>query len=158
MDVLARVGLSFDGTKTCQEIGVISAEFSETHQGSAVDFSYIGVYGSMETPSVEYYIVEDSFDTLPFRPIAAAKLITFQVDGGSYDVYSAQIPGTGAITQVFSVRQDNRHCGHVSVSEHFSQWADLGITLGKLKDVSVFVEAGGGQGSIDFTTASVVVD
>lgn len=158
MDLLARVGLVFDGTKTHQEIGVISAEFSETHQGSAGDFSYIGFYGWMVTPTVEYYIVEDSFDALPFSPIAAAKLITFEVDGGSYDVYSARIPGTGEITQVFSVRQGGRRCGRISVSEHFTQWTALGVELGKLQEARLFVEAGGGQGSIDFTVASVAVN
>gem|GEM_PF-664614 len=157
-NLLATVGLVFDGTKTYQELGVFSAEFAETRAGSAGDYSYIGILGWMASPSVEFYIVEDSFDPLPIKPIASDKLSTIHVDGGDYDVYSAPLTGTNPTIAVFSVRRTSRNCGHISISEHFSQWTQLGIALGKVLKVNLFVEAGGGEGNLDFTTASVVLE
>jgi hypothetical protein len=158
-DFLARVGLVFDGTQTYQQLGVFSADFAETKAGDAGGYSYIGIYGWTATPSVEFYIVEDSFDTSPAIISTVSKLGTIQVDGGTYDVYVSEMTGTGpATTRLYSVRQTSRHCGHISISEHFAKWVSLGMQLGKMVEVSITVEAGGGTGSIDFTTASVTVN
>ena len=44
-----------------------------------------------------------------------------------------------------------------SYSEHFKAWANLStsLTLGKMYEAMLLVEAGGGTGSIDFTTGTV---
>jgi hypothetical protein len=61
--------------------------------------------------------------------------------------------------QYFSVRETARQCGHISISEHFSQWEDdLGLTLGNLHEAKLLVEAQDNSGSIEFTTATVVVE
>ncbi len=160
-DFLARVSLVFDGTKTYQELGTFSADFAETHKGTAGGYSYIGIYGWVATPSVDFYIVEDAFDNSPpIQPGGGSNLGTIQVDGGTYDVYFRQTASrTPPINEVYSIRQTRRRCGHISISDHFSKWANLGLFMaGEMDWVSIFVEAGGGSGSIDFTTASLVVN
>ena len=92
------------------------------------------------------------------QPGGGNKMGVIQVDGGNYDVYFPTVTGTTTIYQVYSIQQTNRHCGHVSISDHFSKWASFGMQLGNMVEVSIFLEALGGTGSIDFTTASVVVN
>jgi hypothetical protein len=41
------------------------------------------------------------------------------------------------------------------LAKHFDAWEGFGMTLGKLEEAKVLIEAGGGSGRIDFTTASV---
>jgi hypothetical protein len=59
--------------------------------------------------------------------------------------------------QFWSVRQTPRQCGHISISKHFAEWASLGLQLGDLEEARILVEAQNNTGSIDFTTATVVV-
>ena len=86
---------------------------------------------------------------------------TLDIDGGSYKIYTnvrtnqPSIHGTATFTQFFSIRQSARQCGHISITEHFKKWSSLGMTLGKMYEAKLLVEAGGGSGSIDFTTASM---
>ena len=158
-DFLAGVGLKFDDTQTYQQLGVLSADFAETHTGTAGALSYIGVYGWMASPSIEFYIVEDAFDNSPpAKPAGGSKLGPIQVDGGAYDVYYSEAYGNPPSYQVYSIRQTSRHCGHISISDHFSKWASLFLSLGNIAEVRIVVETSGGTGSIVFTTASVVVN
>ncbi len=160
-DFLARVGLIFDGTKTYQELGTFSADFAETHTGTAGGYSYIGIYGWTATPSIDFYIVEDAFDNSPpIQPGGSSNLGTIQVDGGTYDVYFYQTPlRIPPINEVYSIRRTRRRCGHISISDHFSKWSNLGFFVeGEMDEVNIFVEAGGGTGSLDFTTASLRVN
>ena len=167
-DFLARVGLGFDSTKTPAEIGTIATDFAETKSTNTSAYSFIGIYGWSVNPLHEYYIVEDWFGTQ--QPNAnslgsgAVLMGTITVDGGTYDVYThtqtnqpAITGGNATFVQFFSIRQGARSCGHISISEHFSQWATLGMTLGDLEEARILVEAGGNgmAGNIDFTTATV---
>ena len=86
----------------------------------------------------------------------------FTVDGATYKIYTdtktnqPSILGNNAtFQQIYSVRQTPRTCGHVSISEHFKQWASMGLNLGKMYEARVLVEAGGGSGSATFTRAYV---
>jgi hypothetical protein len=161
-DFLARVGLGFDETKTYSQIGTIGADFAEAKTGSGGSFSFIGIYGWSVSPLHEYYIVEDWFGS---RPSPGTIMGTITVDGGVYDVGThtqvnqPSIQGTATFVQFFSVRKTPRTCGHISISQHFSQWASLNMQLGKLEEARILVEVGGGgNGSIDFTTATVKVN
>ncbi|HSY23104.1 MAG TPA: glycoside hydrolase family 11 protein [Polyangiaceae bacterium] len=158
-DFLARVGLQFNSTQTPTQIGTLEADFAETKTGTGGGFSYIGVYGWSENPLHEYYIVDDWFGT---RPLFGTKVGTITVDGGTYDVLQntqtnqpAITGGNATFVQFLSIRQTARQCGHISISEHFSQWAQLGLQLGNMEEARILVEAGGGSGSIDFTTATL---
>jgi endo-1,4-beta-xylanase len=166
-DFLARVGLRFDETKTPAQMGTISADFAETKTGSA-SYSFIGIYGWSVNQLHEYYIVEDWFGSHPTASSlgsGATKVGTIVVDGGTYDVYThtqtnqPALAGTATFVQFFSIRQTSHTCGHISISEHFSQWASLGMQLGDLEEARILVEAGGNaSGNIDFTTASVTAN
>jgi len=160
-DFLARMGLQFDETKTFDQYGALGADLAFTKTGSAGGYSFIGIYGWSNNPLVEYYIVENSFGNGPATPYATTQRGTFNVDGASYKVYSGtktnqpSIHGTANFQQFFSVRQTPRQCGHVSISDHFKQWASMGMNLGKMYEARILVEAGGGSGSINFTSAYV---
>jgi endo-1,4-beta-xylanase len=160
-DFLARVGLGWNSTQTFDQLGTIAAEFAYTKTGTGGGFSYIGIYGWSENPLVEFYIVEDWYGSAPPTGGGTRKG-SFSVDGGTYNVYTHTQTNQPAITggnatfpQFFSVRQTARQCGHISITEHFKEWASLGMTLGKMEEARILVEVGGGTGTIDFTTATV---
>jgi len=162
-DFLARVGLQWNETKTFDQYGTISADYAYTKSGSAGGYSFIGIYGWSNNPLVEYYIVEDWFGSGP--PTGGGTLKgTFDVDGGTYKVYThtqnnqPSIHGNATFPQYFSVRQTARQCGHISITEHFKKWAELGLNLGKMYEAKILIEAGGGVGSIDFSTANVTAN
>ena len=86
------------------------------------------------------------------------------VDGDSYDVWKhtqmnkpAITGGNATFDQYFSVRQSARQCGHISISDHFTGWTGLNLQLGNLEEAKLLVEAQNSTGTIDFTTATVVV-
>ena len=167
-DFLARIGLSFDQTKTPAQIGTISADFAETKTGND-GLVYVGIYGWTVNPLREYYILDDWGSTKPAgiasdgTPRDNVGKIT--VDGATYDVWKKTRTNKPAITgdnktfdQYFSIRQTARQCGHISVSEHFSKWIGLGLQLGNLYEAKLLLEAQDSTGSIEFTTATVRVE
>ena len=162
-DFLARLGFWFDETQTFEELGEIGADLKFTRQGSAGGFSFIGIYVWTVDPLVEYYIVEDSFGNGPAQPFNTQLRGNFNMDGAQYNIYSGarvnlpSIIGNANFTQVLSVRQNPRQCGHVSISEHFRQWQRMGLPLGLAKEAKILVEAGGGNGSITFSHANITV-
>jgi endo-1,4-beta-xylanase len=161
-DWIGRVGLAFDQTKTYDKIGTFSSDFAYTTTGITTGgFGNVGVYGWSTNPLHEYYIEENWLGKRPdFTPVT-----TFTIDGeGTYDVMTnmqkdqPNITGTNAdFVQFWSVRQTPRLCGHISISKHFAEWASLGLQLGNLEEARILVEAQNNSGTIDFTTATVVV-
>jgi len=160
-DFLAREGFQWDETKTYDQYGTLSADYAYTKTGSAGGYSYIGIYGWSNNPLIEYYIVDDWFGTGGPPTAGGALKGSFVVDGATYDIYThtqtnqPSIHGTQTFTQFFSIRQTPRQCGHISLTEHFKKWDSLGMTLGKMYEAKILVEAGRGNGSIDFTSASM---
>nr|AGS51937.1 endo-1,4-beta-xylanase C precursor [uncultured bacterium contig00003] len=82
----------------------------------------------------------------------------FTVDGAKYFIYQATRPaGSGniegarvAFQQYFSVRQERRQSGTISITEHFKEWEKIGLKLGSnMYEAKFVVEAGAGKGWFD---------
>jgi hypothetical protein len=159
-DFLAREGFQWNETKTYDQLGTITADYAYTKTGSAGGYSYIGIYGWSNNPLIEFYIVDDWYGSGPPTGGGALKG-SLSVDGGTYNIYThtqtnqPSIHGTATFVQFLSIRQTSRQCGHISITEHFKKWASLGMTLGNMYEAKLLIEAGGGSGSIDFTTATM---
>lgn len=170
-DFLARAGLTFDQTKTPAQLGTISADFAHTFTERPVAGKtskiYVAIYGWMIDPLSEYYIIEDYGDFIP-GPVSSdgtprMNLGTLTVDDGTYDIWALPVKGRPAITgdnkdftQIFSVRQVRRKCGHISVSAHLAKFASVGLQLGKLEEAMFLMEAQNNSGTID-VNATVTV-
>jgi hypothetical protein len=161
-DWIGRVGLSFDKSKTPDQIGTLSSDFAYTQSGvTSGGFGNVGIYGWSVNPLHEYYIEENWLGKRP----NFTKVGSFTIEGeGTYDVMTnmqknqPNITGTNQdFLQFWSVRQGPRQCGHISISKHFAQWASMGMKLGNLEEARFSVEGQNNTGTIDFTTANVVV-
>jgi hypothetical protein len=155
---IGRVGYYWGNGGDYKSYNNIYCGYNFKKTGSDGNFSYIGVYGWSRSPLVEYYIVEDSFRSMPLTPYGTSYKGEFTVDGAVYKIYQGtrtnqpSIDGTKTFPQVFSVRQTARTAGVISVTEHFKQWEKLGVGLGKsMYEAKFKVEVGGGSGSLDMT-------
>jgi len=164
-DFMARIGY-YDSShrKTYSELGNIIAEFNETKSGSAgSEYSYIGVYGWFANPAVEYYIVDDTFHpNMDFSSWGYMVSGSYELDDATYTLYKkiyTNLPnafGTYNFTSYIAFRSTLRHCGRISVSEHFKKWEELTNTqLGKISESKILCEVGGGSGSIEFFYATM---
>ena len=166
-DFLARVGY-YDGaaTKKYTDLGEITAAYNYKKSGNGGgSYSYIGIYGWTKSPLIEYYIVDDSFTPNGGGMYYNAQTIgTYQVDGVTYTlkkgtrVNAPSIEGNTTFTQVFAQRSSYQTCGTINVTEHFKNWERLGIQMGGIYDCKILCEVGGGQGSIEYTYATMSWD
>ncbi|ORX77805.1 concanavalin A-like lectin/glucanase [Anaeromyces robustus] len=167
-DYLCRSGLSFDSTKTHQQIGHMYVDFKLVKQNiQNVDYSYVGIYGWTRNPLVEFYVVDNWLSQ--WRPgdwVGNKKHGDFTIDGATYTVYEnsrygPSIDGDTTFKQYFSIRQQARDCGTIDITAHFEQWEKLGMTLGKMHEAKVLGEAGstgsGTSGTADFPYAKVYI-
>nr|BAF57354.1 putative glycosyl hydrolase family11 [uncultured symbiotic protist of Hodotermopsis sjoestedti] len=139
--------------------GGSTATYAYTKQGSGGGYSFIGVYGWTTNPLVEYYIVDDWFSG--GGNSGGSQKGSFTVDGGTYNIFEhtqnnqPSIQGTATFEQFFSIRTSQRTSGTISVSQHFDKWNSLGMKMGSLYEAKLLVEAGGGSGSIDYSSGSI---
>ncbi len=162
-DYLGRLGFEWGNSgKTYDQYGTVTADFTFKKNGSGGGFSYIGIYGWSTNPCIEWYIVDDSFGSMPFTPYNSGQKGTATIDGESYKLYSNGTNGTGGSrcnqsswTQFWSIRQKARQCGTITISDHFKAWDGAGMKLGTLLEAKILVETGGGSGSVDFAVANV---
>jgi endo-1,4-beta-xylanase len=164
-DFLARLGLEWGNSgKTYDQFGTITAQFAYTRTGTAGGYSYIGIYGWSTNPCVEYYIVDDSYNTMPVNPGNDTNKGTATIDGGTYNLWLRNTTGTGGSrcgatatswAQYYSIRTTGRQCGTISVTQHFNAWKAAGMTLGSMLEAKILIEVGGGSGSVNFPVANV---
>ena len=163
-DFLGRVGYFWNQGKPYTDYDNVFCGFNFTRSanGTAGNYSYIGIYGWSKSPMIEWYIVEDWFGEGIMGPSNiggdAVKMGEFTVDGAVYFIYQAKRPaGSGNIDnsrnpfpQFFSIRQTRRQYGTISITEHFKKWEELGMKLGtNMYEAKFLVEAGGGEGWFD---------
>jgi len=108
--------------------------------------AFLSVYGWTRNPLIEYYIVE-TFGS--YNPSSAAqKIATVSSDGSTYDILRTQrvnqpsIDGTRTFYQYWSVRQQHRSSGTVTVGNHFNAWKDLGLNLGSQHSYQIVATEG----------------
>ncbi len=165
---LGRLGYEWGGFGDTPEPyeahGTITAQFVANKSGSAGGYSYVGMYGWSNDPCVEWYVVEDSFNGLPFNPGGTVDKGDIEIDGGTYVVYTRDTTGTGGSRcsgvnswiQYYSIRRAARSCGTISLTEHFDAWKSKGMELGALLEAKILVEVGGGTGRVDLPIANVM--
>jgi endo-1,4-beta-xylanase len=159
---LGRLGYFWNEGKPYTAYGNVFCDYKyeRSPNGTGGNFSYIGIYGWSRNPLIEYYIVEDWFANGVIGPGAmgggATKKGEFEVDGAVYFIYEAtrvqkpSIDGTQTFKQFFSVRQETRQSGTISITEHFKQWEKLGMKLGtNMYEAKFVVEVGSGKGWLD---------
>ncbi|KFY79717.1 hypothetical protein V499_01327 [Pseudogymnoascus sp. VKM F-103] len=134
-----------------------SISYSSSYSASGSG-SYLAVYGWINSPQAEYYIVESYGSYNPCS--GATNLGTVSSDGGTYTVCTdtrtnqPSITGTSTFTQYFSVRQNQRTSGTVTTSNHFNFWAQHGFGNSNFNYQVVAVEAWSGKGSASVTISS----
>jgi endo-1,4-beta-xylanase len=165
-DFLARIGLSFGNSgKAVSALGTVVADFVETKTAtSKPQYSYVGIYGWSINPCIEWYIVDDSYGTMPVNPGSGTNKGTAMIDGGTYNLILRPTTGTGgnrcgsSVTQwnqYYSIRTKARTCGQISITDHFAAWNAQGMTLGSVLEASILIESGPGAGTISFPVANV---
>jgi endo-1,4-beta-xylanase len=119
---------------------------------------YVAVYGWMENPLIEYYILETwgSWDPKTDSNLTYKGIVTS--DGGAYNIYTSprynapNITGTDQnFTQYWSIRTSKKSSplsGTVTVANHFNRWQQLGMSRGSFasRDYQI-VETEGYQSS-----------
>jgi endo-1,4-beta-xylanase len=166
-DFLGRIGYYWGNGGKYTQYKNMYCDFNFTRSGrsTAGDYSYIGIYGWTKSPLVEYYIVEDWYgnryqsDETPITTstTSGSEVGKFTVDGSEYKIVKntrnnePSIEGNTTFTQYFSIRQKQRKCGSISITEHFKQWEKLGLNMGNMYEVKFLVEAGGGTGWFEAT-------
>lgn len=129
-----------------------SASYSASGSGS-----YLAVYGWVNSPQAEYYVVEAYGSYNPCS--GATQLGTVESDGGTYTVCTdtrtnePSITGTSTFTQYWSVRETQRTSGTVTVGNHFDYWAQHGFGNSDFNFQVMAVEAFSGAGSASVTVS-----
>lgn len=166
-EFLAGTGyLDSSAAKPYGELGEITADYSYTKTGNGMLYSLIGVHGFMMYPYVEYYIVDDIFQPFNFDIMQKTHLEeigSYEMDGEVYTLYKDHYTmgdlGWGSeIDLLYAIRSSFRTSGHISVSEHFKKWEEMGQELSGIYNCMISCDIYGGTGSIDYSMATMSWD
>ena len=120
--------------------------------------SYYAVYGWLNNPLTEYYIVEN-YSYNPCSVSGSQVVGRVYSDGSNYQICKhtqynqPSIQGTKTFGQYFSVRSSKRNSGSVTVGNHLNAWKKYGFANGAAYpdfNFQVFAtEAFSGSGSVN---------
>jgi endo-1,4-beta-xylanase len=138
--------------------GTFDRKITFSTQYQSDQSSYLAVYGWLNSPLTEYYIVEN-YSQDPCSLDNAQIVGNIYSDDSQYkickhtQVNQPSIQGTKTFGQFFSVRQEKRNSGMVTLSNHFTAWKKYGFAQGDTNinfNYQVFAtEAFGGTGSVN---------
>ncbi|KAF2704630.1 glycoside hydrolase family 11 protein [Pleomassaria siparia CBS 279.74] len=121
-------------------------------------YSYLAVYGWTTNPLIEYYIIESFHpDHDPAAPPEGEDMGNVTSDGSLYlirtkmRVNKPSIQGTATFRQIFSVRQEKRSTGMVTVSTHLDAWKAAGLKTGTHNYMILATEGMNSSGTADMT-------
>ncbi|KAF2730778.1 glycoside hydrolase [Polyplosphaeria fusca] len=121
-------------------------------------YAYLTVYGWTTNPLIEYYIIENWHpEHEPAAPPEGTEMGNVTSDGSVYlirtkmRVNKPSIVGTATFRQIFSVRQDKRASGIITVANHFAAWEQAGLETGKVVGVELAVEGNNSTGRANVT-------
>jgi len=132
-------------------------KFSGSYTSSSS--SYYAVYGWLNSPLTEYYIVEN-YSLDPCTVGGAQTVGSVTSDGSTYKICKhtqtnqPSIKGTATFGQFFSVRQSKRSSGTVTTANHFNAWKNYGFQPGNYNYQVFATEAFGGSGSSSVNVSS----
>ncbi|KAF2120063.1 glycoside hydrolase [Lophiotrema nucula] len=119
-------------------------------------YAYLTVYGWTTNPLIEYYIVENYHpDHEPAAPPEGEEVGNLTSDGSLYlvrtkmRVNKPSIQGTTTFRQIFSVRQEKRSEGAVTVGNHFAAWKAAGLKTGSHNYMIMATEGNNSSGKAD---------
>jgi endo-1,4-beta-xylanase len=150
---------TFIVTPESVELNPMSSSITYAGTYTANGGSYLAVYGWVNSPQAEYYVVENYGNFNPCTGSGVTQLGSLSSDGGTYQVCThtqvnqPSITGTSTFKQYFSVRQSKRSSGTVTMSNHFSFWSRSGFNPNNLNYQVVAVEAFSGTGHASMTVS-----
>ena len=121
--------------------------------------SYLSVYGWTTNPFVEYYIIENYGTYNPTLQSSASIKGTVYSDGSTYTIFTTirrglpTISGSPTLKQYWSVRQNKRSSGSVTMSNHFNAWSTYNMTFGQHNFQIVSTEGYYSSGSANVTVS-----
>jgi endo-1,4-beta-xylanase len=164
LNVLARKGRAFNDTTDSikyTDLGKITVDYAANYNPQGT--SYLCVYGWTTKPLVEFYIVEKYNNYDPST--GTSNLGNVTLDGSSYKLCSKQVNGQPSIegdnsnfTQFWSVRQNARTSGVITISDHFKAWESKNLKLGKMHEISFCVEGYSCSGSATVTKNVLTIE
>ncbi len=158
-NALFRSGRKFDCTKSWEEMGTITVDYSADYY--PVGNSYLCIYGWTREPLVEYYVVQSWGN---WRPPGAEAIATVDIGDSTYDIYKTQrinqpsIDGTQTFDQYWSVRKGKRTEDTICLTDHFEAWQEAGLELGKLYEVALTVEGYQSSGTAKILRNTLTVE
>jgi len=162
-DTMCKSGYLLDGSKTYEQLGQIYAEYECTVFAKAMDYSYLSIYGWAENPNknqwpyvekVEFNIINSILSPDWDKTFSGVELGEYAVENSKFTVYQ-----TNQYQYYSVVKKNNKDKGKVDVTAHLKQLEKLGMTLGKIREISILIEAGSykseSSGKIEVTSSKI---